>query len=245
MALFEKSNNPFLNEKRINQSLDGALVGSAETSTVSGAINKTFILTALLLATAMIGFVNPSPTILFTGAIGGLVFVLISVFKPHLSAYLAPAYALFEGLFVGAITSMYGGLYDGIIIQAVGLTISALVMMLVLYKTGMITVTEKFRSGVIMATGAVVLVYIMGWIFGMFGYNIPYIHEGGMLGIGFSLLVIGIGCLNLLLDFDNFDKAEEHRAPKYMEWFCAMGLLITLVWLYVEFLRLLAKLNND
>ena len=117
--------------------------------------------------------------------------------------------------------------------------------MVILYKYKIITVTEKLRSGIIIATGAIALVYLLGFIFQLFGYNIPYIHQGGLMGIGFSLLVIGIAALNLLLDFDNFDKAEKYGAPKYMEWFCAMGLMVTLVWLYIEFLRLLSKLNRD
>lgn len=246
MGLFSKSSNPLINEDRLQkQALDASLVGSAEASTVAGAVDKSFTLLALMLITATIGFLNPHPIMIYGGAIVGFILVLVSVFKMEWSAYLAPAYALFEGLFVGGVSAMYSSMMDGIVLQAVGLTIGSLLVMLVLYRTGVVKVTQKFRAGVLMATGAVVIVYLMAWVFGMFGYNVPYIHEGGMLGIGFSLAVIAIGCLNLLLDFDNFDKAEQMGLPKYMEWFCAMGLLITLVWLYIEFLRLLAKLNND
>ena len=117
--------------------------------------------------------------------------------------------------------------------------------MLFFYKTGIIKVTEKFRSGVIMATGAIFVVYILSWVLGFFGINIPYLHEGGLMGIGISLLIIGVAALNLLLDFDNFEKGEQYGAPKYMEWFSAMGLLITLVWLYVEILRLIAMFSSS
>ncbi|MEZ4931497.1 MAG: Bax inhibitor-1/YccA family protein [Saprospiraceae bacterium] len=138
---------------------------------------------------------------------------------------------------------MYAGAFGGaIVFHAVTLTFAVLFMMLFLYKTGMIKVTEKFRSGVMMATGAIFIVYLLSWVLGMFGVNIPYLHEGGMMGIGISVVIIGIAALNLLLDFDMFEKGEQYRAPKYMEWFAAMGLLITLVWLYIEILRLLAIL---
>ena len=125
------------------------------------------------------------------------------------------------------------------------LTLATLFMMLAIYKFEIIKVTEKLKAGIIMATGAVMIVYVMGWIFSMFGVTIPYIHQGGMMGIGFSVVVIGIASMNLLLDFDTFEKGEENGAPQYMEWFAAMGLMVTIVWLYVEFLRLLSKLNRD
>ena len=159
--------------------------------------------------------------------------------------YLAPAYAAFEGLFVGAITAMYAYAFEGIIFHAVSLTVAILFMMLFIYKTGIIKVTEKFRMGVMMATGAVFIVYLASWILGMFGVSVPFLHQGGMLGIGISVVIIGIASFNLLLDFDNFEKGEKFGAPSYMEWFSAMGLLITLVWLYVEILRLLAILSSN
>ncbi|RME03633.1 MAG: Bax inhibitor-1/YccA family protein, partial [Bacteroidetes bacterium] len=132
----------------------------------------------------------------------------------------------------------------GIIFQAVTLTFAVLFMMLFLYKSGTIKVTQKLRSGVIMATGAILLVYIINLVLSFFGMNVPYLHEGGMMGIGISLLIIGVAAMNLLLDFDNFDKGEQYGAPAYMEWFCAMGLIITLVWLYIEILRLLSILSG-
>jgi uncharacterized YccA/Bax inhibitor family protein len=171
--------------------------------------------------------------------------VIIAAFKRHLSPTLAPIYALLEGCFVGGITAIYGAAFGGgIVFQAVTLTFAVLFMMLFLYKTGIIKVTEKFRSGVMMATGAILLVYIINLVLSFFGMSVPFLHEGGMMGIGISLLIIGVAALNLLLDFDNFEKGEQFGAPKYMEWFCAMGLLITLVWLYIEILRLLAILSG-
>ncbi|MEM6380418.1 MAG: Bax inhibitor-1/YccA family protein, partial [Bacteroidota bacterium] len=116
---------------------------------------------------------------------------------------------------------------------------------LFIYKSGIIKVTNKFRTGVMMATGAILLVYVLSWVLSFFGINMPFLHEGGMMGIGISVVIIGVAALNLLLDFDNFEKGEQYGAPMYMEWFSAMGLLITLVWLYIEFLRLLAILNSD
>ena len=157
-------------------------------------------------------------------------------------------YAAFEGLFVGGISAMYANSFNGqgsIIITAVSATICVLLAMLVLYRSGLIVVNQKFRSGVMMATGAIFLVYMLSWILGMFGINIPYLHEGGMIGIGISIVIIGVAAMNLLLDFDFFERGEEAGMPQYMEWFAGMGLLVTLVWLYVEMLRLVSMLNRN
>lgn len=179
------------------------------------------------------------------GAIGGLVIVLIASFRPQSSPVLAPIYALLEGFFVGSVSAIYSYIQGGIIFNAVCLTVATLFMMLFIYKSGIIKVDNKFRTGVVMATGAIALVYILSWVLGMFGIQVPFIHEGGMIGIGITVVIIGVAALNLLLDFDNFEKGEQYGAPKYMEWFSAMGLLITLVWLYIEFLRLLSLLSSD
>lgn len=248
---FFSSGNPVMNEKAFQKAtetvLDGDLVGSQpiEVMTTQGAISKTFMLMGLLLLTTLVGYAFPSPLTLWGGAIGGLAVVILSVFKKQWSPVLAPIYALLEGLFVGAISAIYAAQYAGIVFQAVTLTMAVLFMMLFIYKMEIIKVTEKFRAGVMMATGAIVIVYVASWILSFFGINMPYIHEAGPIGIGISLVIVGVAALNLLLDFDNFEKGEQMRAPKYMEWFCAMGLLITLVWLYVEMLRLLSKLSSD
>ncbi|HFA50295.1 MAG TPA: Bax inhibitor-1/YccA family protein [Bacteroidetes bacterium] len=249
---FTTSSNPFLKEESFRDSsrevLDANMTGAhivSEKMSTAGAVNKSFILFGIMLLTSLYSYTNPSPLFMWGGAIGGLVVVLIASFKRHLSPTLAPAYAALEGLFVGAITALYASAFGGgIIFHAVTLTFAVLFMMLFIYKTGLIKVTKNFRTGVIMATGAIFLVYLMSWILGMFGMNVPFLHEGGTMGIGISVVIIGVAALNLLLDFDYFEKGEQFGAPKYMEWFAAMGLLITLVWLYIEILRLLAILSG-
>lgn len=248
---FSSSRNPFMKEEAYrdssNEILDADMTQAhviGEKMTVAGAVNKSFILFGILLITTFFSFTNPHPVLMWGGAIGGLVVVLIAVWKRHLSPTLAPIYAALEGLFVGAITAVYAAAFEGIVFHAVTLTFALFFAMLFIYKTGIIKVTNKFRYGVVMATGAVLLVYVASWIMSMFGVNMPFLHEGGMMGIGISVVIIGIASLNLLLDFDNFEKGEKFGAPKYMEWFSAMGLLITLVWLYIELLRLLAILSG-
>ncbi len=220
-------------------------VQDGQTMTIDGAINKTMVLFGLLLSTSGISYFMPSTFLLIAGIVGGLIAVLVAAFKPSASPIAAPVYAAMEGLFVGSISAMYAAQFHGIVANAVGLTLGTLLLMLVLYKYRIIKVTDKLRSGIIMATGAIAIVYLMAFVFRLFGFEVPYIHSGGMMGIGFSVLVVGVASLNLLLDFDNFEKAENAGSPKYMEWFCAMGLIVTLVWLYIEFLRLLSKLNRD
>lgn len=249
---FTKSSNPFLKDEALkkasSETLEGGATQYAETEpmTVGGAVNKSFIMGGLLLLTAVYAYANPSMLFVWGGAIGGLVLVLVMSFKKHLSPTLAPIYALLEGLFVGSITAIYAaGFGAGIVFQAVLLTLALLFMMLFVYKAGLIRVTQKFRTGVMMATGGILLVYLLNIGLSFFGINMPYLHQGGMIGIGISLFIIGIATLNLLLDFDNFEKAAAMRAPKYFEWYCATGLIITLVWLYIEILRLLSILSSD
>lgn len=246
---FFSSGNPFMKEDAYHNSarevLDSGFVSSSERMTVQGAVNKTFILFGLMLLTTVASYAYANPLFLWVGAIGGLVAVLVASFKPHLSATLAPIYALLEGLFIGTITAYYGSRFGGaIIFHAVTLTMAMLFAMLFLYKTGIIKVTDKLRSGIMMATMAVCLVYLLNIVLGLFGVNLPFLHQGGLIGIGISVVIIGIAAFNLLLDFDNFDKGARFGAPSYMEWFSAMGLLITLVWLYVEILRLLSILSS-
>ena len=244
---FFSSKNPILNEdklKSLHTSQD-SLTDRSDVMTISGAINKTLILFVILLVSSVLSFMMPTMFMLIVGIIGGLIAVLVASFKPHTSAIAAPVYAGFEGMALGTISAMYAGMMDGIILQAVCLTFGTLLSMLVLYKSGLITVTEKFRAGVMMATSAIFFVYLISFIGSFFGWNMPMLHSNGMLGIGISLAIIAVAAMNLLLDFDNFDKAAESNAPKYMEWFCGLSLMVTLVWLYLEFLRLLSKLNRD
>lgn len=250
MANYFEPGNPVFNEKRLrkestSRSTAGPIIRD-DTMTINGAVNKSLFLFFLMMVTTCLSFVMPSTFLLWVGAIGGLGFVLVGVFKPQWSATVAPGYALFEGLFLGTISYFYAdAFYPGIVFQAIGLTMGTLITMLMVYKSGLIKVTDKFRTGVVMATGAIFIVYMISWIGSMFGFSVPYLHEGGVIGIGISVVIIGVAALNLLLDFDLFEKGEQMQAPKYMEWFAGMSLLVTLVWLYVEFLRLLSKLNRN
>lgn len=250
---FNSSSNPMFSEEKykstsVNAPLDADLIiDSSERMTISGAINKTFILTGLMMITTLYSFANPSQMLMMVGIFGGIGIVLWASFQPHRSPYLAPAYALVEGLFVGSVSALYAGIAgtNFIIFQAIMITLALLFTMLTIYKSGLIKVTDKFRTGVVMATGAIMIVYVLNFVLSFFGMSVPYLHEGGMIGIGISVVIIGVATLNLLLDFDNFEKGEKHGAAKYMEWFSAMGLLVTLVWLYWEILRLLAVLQSD
>jgi len=243
------SSNPMMKEESFKPKYDasGMMIdrGESELMTVNGAVNKTLLLFSMMMFTTAIAWFMPSMFLLYVGAGGGFVALLIATFKPHLAPYIAPLYALLEGLFVGTISVMYAAAFDGIVLQAVGLTFGTLFMMLAIYKSGLIKVTQKFRMGVAMATGAVFFLYLFGWIGHFVGFDVPMLHSTGMLGIGVSAAIIVIASLNLLLDFDMFERGEKEGAPAHMEWFAAMGLLVTLIWLYIEFLRLLSKLQRD
>ena len=243
MALFGSS-NPFMKEEKFKGLLDNEFATEAK-MTVGGAVNKTLILTGLLLITSAIGFTMPNMMFLWVGGIGGLAAVLIASFKPHLSGYLAPAYALLEGLLVGTVSAIYAAAYSGIVINAFLSTVGILVAMLLIYKSGVIKVTERFRMGVFAATASIAFVYLLSFALSFFGIQIPYLHENSGVGILISVAIIVVATLNLLVDFDNIEKGEMYGSPQYMEWFSAMGLLVTLVWLYLEMLRLLSKISRS
>ncbi|GJM27081.1 MAG: membrane protein [Phycisphaerae bacterium] len=227
-----------------------------KTMTINGTINCTGILLCLVLMTAaytwrMYDPMDPGSVAavmpwMMGGMIGGLVLALVTMFKQTWAPFTAPAYALAEGLFLGGISAVVQAQFPDqqIVLQAVGLTFGVLFVMLAVYRTGIIKVTDKFRMGVVAATGGVMLLYLATWILGMFGVGIPYIHGSGVVGIGFSLFVVGLASLNLVLDFDLIETGARAGAPKYMEWFGAFALMVTLIWLYIEILRLLAKLNS-
>ncbi|AQT69351.1 putative membrane protein [Anaerohalosphaera lusitana] len=181
---------------------------------------------------------------MWTGVLGGVVFAIATVIKPKWAPLTAPFYALLQGLFLGAISAAYSQAYQGIVPQAVLLTFGVLACMLVAYVSGIVKATENFKLGVVSATGAIGLVYLVSIIANAFGGQIPYIHGSGIIGIGFSIFVVVIASLNLVLDFDFIERGAVNGAPKYMEWYGAFGLMVTLVWLYIEILRLLAKLNS-
>jgi uncharacterized YccA/Bax inhibitor family protein len=248
---FFESRNPVMKEQLYQQAahdvLDADLaqpITIGERMTVQGAINKSLILGGIMLLTAVFAFSSPNPLFMWGGAIGGLIVVLIASFRPQYSPTLAPVYAALEGLFVGAISAIYAYAFNGIVFQAITLTMAVFFLMLFIYRAGIIKVTSKFRAGVVMATGAVLVVYLLTWVLSMFGIRMPFLHEGGLMGIGISLVIVGIASMNLLLDFDNFEKGEQYGAPAYMEWFSAMGLLVTLIWLYIEILRLIAMFSS-
>ena len=242
MALFGGS-NPFLRENKFSSTLDAHVIQEG-VMTVQGAINKTLTLTVMLVATSAVSFLYPNPIFLIVGIIGGLIAVLFSSFKPTSSPVAAPAYALFEGLALGTISAMYAARFPGIIFNALTSTIGILFAMLMIYKSGVIKVNDKFRAGVVMATFGIFIVYLVDMVLGFFHIQMPMIHQSGTIGIVFSVAVIVVATMNLLLDFDQIERGAQSGAPKYMEWFSAMGLLITLVWLYLEILRLLSKLSD-
>ncbi len=225
--------------------------------TIQGTARKTMVLLFLLICTGSLSWsvvakAGPDVEALMSagmpwmigGAITGLIFCLATAFKPNWAPITAPLYALAEGLFLGAISCMYQTMYEGIVVQAISLTLGVLFMMLLAYQTGWIKATEKFRTGIMAATGGIFLVYMVSMILNLFGMNIPYIHGSGMIGIGFSIVVVIIASLNLILDFDLIERGAEMRAPKTMEWYGAFALMVTLVWLYLEILRLLSKLSS-
>lgn len=219
--------------------------------TLQGAVNKTLILSLLMVISAGASwqYVQTNPavtTILLLGSgIIGFLLVLTSSFKPTWSPIIAPAYGLVEGVFVGVISARYAALYNGIVLQAALLTLGILFALLFAYQSRLIKATENFKLGIVAATGGIFIVYLVSMALGFFGIQIPLIHESGMVGIGFSLVVVVIAALNLVLDFDFIESGVEHGAPKYLEWQAALGLLVTVVWLYIEMLRLLAKLRRD
>ena len=178
------------------------------------------------------------------GLIGGLVVALITVFKQTWAPITAPIYAALEGLALGGISALVELRFPGIVIQAVTLTFGIFFCLLLAYRSGMIKATENFKLGVVAATGGIFMIYMASWILSFFGTSIPFIHESGLIGILFSLGVVVVASLNLVLDFDFIEQGAEHGAPKYMEWYAAFGLLVTLVWLYIEILHLLMKLQS-
>lgn len=218
--------------------------------TIQGTVNKTFILLLLLLVTFVYSwnqFVNSPNSVLpliLVGAIGGLIVGLVTIFIPKISPFTAPVYALLEGLFLGAVSAQYEAQYGGIVFQAVLITIGVLFSLLLVYKSGLIKVTQNFRLGIAAVTGAIFLVYLISFIGGFFGFQIPHLHEATPLGIAISVVIVIIAALNLVLDFDFIENAADKGVPKYFEWYGAFGLLVTLVWLYLEILRLLSKIRS-
>ena len=252
LQTFGRSGNPMFRSNAFQPDATFDETDSTQRMTLAGAINKTGILLVLCLVSA--GYVwnqffqssEPSPVngLMMLGLLGGLAMAIVTIFKRQWAGLTAPAYALLQGLALGGISAMFELQYPGIVIQAVGLTFGTLAMLLLAYKTGLIKPTENFRLMIVAATGGIALLYLVSFVMGFFGSSVGFIHSNGLFGIGFSVFVVAIAALNLVLDFDFIEAGAEQGAPKYMEWYGAFSLMVTLVWLYLEILRLLAKLRS-
>jgi len=248
MASLMRTSNPALNAKTFERQV--ALGGEA--MTVQGTVNKTGVLLLCVVATAAWtwsqfpqgGFSDRVGLLVGVGALGGFVVALATIFKKNWAPITAPIYALLEGLVLGGVSAALEMRFPGIAIQAVGLTFGTLVALLLAYRSGVIRATENFKLGVVAATGGIALVYLVTIVLGFFGVHMPYIHQSGGIGIAFSCFVVIIAALNLVLDFDFVETGAREGAPKYMEWYAAFGLMVTLIWLYLEILRLLSKLRS-
>ena len=220
--------------------------------TLNGTVHKTALLLIGLIATAAITWrrtmITEDPSSLFpyliVGTIGGLAVGFTTIFKKEWSPVTAPLYCVLQGRFLGIISAIAEQRVPGIVFQAVSLTFGTLASLLLAYQTGLIKATENFKLGVTAATGGILMIYLINFVMSLFGSGIPYIHESGTFGILFSLFVVVIAALNLVLDFDFIENGVEQKAPKYMEWYAAFGLLVTLIWLYLEILRLLGKMRS-
>ena len=240
-----RSGNPTLNAKTFS----GFDITTGATMTIMGTVHKTALGLLLLMTTALYTWNLPlgdprTNMFMMIGIFGGFGVAILTAFKHHLAKYTVPAYALLQGLALGGISKYFETRYPGIVNQAVMLTFGTLGALLLAYRSGLIKATENFKLGVVAATGGIFFVYLISWILGMFGVGVPMIHGNSNMSILFSIGVAILTALNLVLDFDFIEEAAENGAPKYMEWYGAFGLLVTLVWLYLEILRLLAKLAS-
>ncbi len=250
--------NPLLRPARF----EGLADLSGQRMTVNGTIGKTAIMLLLVAISAgwvwlrfdaalavggKLGVAQAVAAVtpfMWGGLIGGLVLAMVSIFAKRYVAYTAPLYALAEGLVVGALSAIFDLQYPGIVVNAVALTFGVMAVMLFLYRSGLVPVTQKLRMGVMAATGGIALIYLIDIVMGFFGAHMGIINSASPLGIGFSLLVVGVAAFNLLVDFDSIEQAAAQGAPKWMEWYGAFGLIVTLVWLYIEMLSLLSKLQR-
>lgn len=254
-----RTGNPVLNDKTFENfgvyRRDAVAEQSAPTTmTINGTAQKTLFLLLLAFGSACFTWskafsaAEANPGAAMPWALGGLVVgfiaALVICFRHTWAPALAPVYALAEGLFLGGVSASLEVSYPGIVIQAVGGTFGTLLGLLLAYQSGLVRATENFKLGIVAATGGICLVYLISMIGGFFGFPVPFIHEAGPIGIGFSLVVVVIAALNLVLDFDFIEQAADRGAPKYLEWYGAFALMVTLVWLYMEILRLLSKLRS-
>jgi uncharacterized YccA/Bax inhibitor family protein len=242
-----KTSNPALNENTFK----GEAAVAGEPMTLQGTVNKTGVLLLCVVATAAWtwGIAHsqaPQAALpwMIGGLVGGLVFSLVTIFKKEWAPITAPIYALCEGLALGGISALLEMQYPGIAIQAMGLTFAVTAVMLVLYTSGVLRATPKFTVGVIAATGGIFVLYMVDLVLGMFGHHVPLLNSSGPWGIAISVAIVIIAALNLILDFDFVETGVHANAPKYMEWYGAFGIMVTLVWMYLEILRLLSKIRD-
>jgi len=254
MINLTKSSNPALKENIFHKDFSY----SSEAMTINGTMNKTGLMLLIVMAAAIFTWnkffaaiaVNPEggaaavmPWVI-VGGIGGLITALVTAFRPQSSGISAPIYAIFEGLLLGGISAIFESMFTGIVMRAVALTLAVFLAMLFLYRSGIIKVTEKLKMGIFAATAGIAVIYLVSFIGGFFGMEFSFLHGNSNFSIGFSLLVVAIAAFNLVLDFSFIENAAEQGAPKYMEWYGAFGLMVTLIWLYLEILRLLSKLAS-
>ena len=236
-----RSGNPVLNKNSFNTASS-----TSETMTIEGTVNKTAISLILLVGTGYYTFNDINSTLIITCGIGGFIFALITIFKKKWAPITVPIYAILEGGLLGGISYKYNSIYDGIVTNAIFITVGILLSLLMAYKSGYIKPTENLKLGVVAATGGIAIVYLISFVMNLFGSSMGIMdpNNASLMSIGFSFVVVAIASLNLVLDFDFIEEAAEKNAPKYMEWYGAFGLLVTLIWLYLEILRLLSKLNS-
>lgn len=248
-----QSSNPVFGKNTFGASY-GTYTAS-DVMTVKGTINKTMLMFVMVVASAFfvwnkffgmyspenpLGALSAVKTYMLIGGIGGFVLALIATFSPRNSGFLVPIYAILEGMFLGGLSAMYEAQFTGLVIRAVMLTFSVFFVMLIVYRQQIIKVTDKFRRGMVAALGGLMLVYIVSWIGSLFGANFSFIQGAGSFGLIFSLIVVGIAAFSLLLDFDFIERGAQAGAPKHMEWYGAFGLMVSLIWLYINILRLLS-----
>ncbi len=243
MALGFRSGNPALTKKTF-EGLESE--SSNSKMTLDGTVNKTSLSLLILLFCAYYTYSSQNTSFIFLGFIGGFITALVTIFKKTLSPYTVPLYAVFQGLALGGISAIYNNMYTGIVQQAIFLTFGIFAALLFAYKTKIIEPTENFKLGVFAATGGIALVYIVSFIMSFFGSGLSVMNpqNASLMSIGFSIFVVLIAALNLVLDFDFIEQGVENSAPKYMEWYASFGLMVTLIWLYLEILRLLAKMQS-
>ena len=248
MPQFMRTSNPALNDR----AFQGEGVAAGDAMTLQGTVNKTGLLLICTVATAVWtwNLFLHSPSVetvvpwMLGGLIGGFIFAMVTIFKKTWSPVTAPIYALLEGLVLGSISAMLELRFPGIAIQAVSLTFGTLVVLLLAYSSGLIRVTDKLRLGIVAATGGIAIFYLVEIVLGFFGVHFTAVNGSGAIGIAFSVFVVIIASLNLVLNFDFIERGVQAGAPKYMEWYGAFGLMVTLIWLYMEILRLLSKVRS-